>query len=68
MKIAVSLHSIQLLTSLIVQRNLPRPKVFGGRWSRVLEGLISSSLQVARLLKNTLRGFFQIPASTPNAG
>ena len=67
-KIAVSLHSTQLLTSLIVQRNLPRPKVFGGRWSRVLEGLISSSLQVARLLKNTLRGFFQIPASTPNAG
>ena len=67
-KIAVSLHSIQLLTSLIVQRNLPRPKVFGGRWSRVLEGLISSSLQVARLLKNTLRGFFQISASTPNAG
>ena len=58
-KIAVSLHSTQLLTSLIVQRNLPRPKVFGGRWSRVLEGLISSSLQVARLLlKNTLRGFF----------
>ena len=67
-KIAVSLHSIQLLTSLIVQRNLPRPKVFRGRWSRVLEGLISSSLQVARLLKNTLRGFFQIPASTPNVG
>ena len=57
-KIAVSLHSTHFLTSLMVQ-NLPRPKVFGGRWSRVLEGLISSSLQVARLLlKNTLRGFF----------
>lgn len=33
-------------------------KVFGGRWSRALEGLITSSLQVARLLlKNTLRRF-----------
>ena len=56
-KIAVSLHSTHLLTSLIVQ-NLPRRKVFGGRWSRALEGLITSSLQVARLLlKNTLRRF-----------